>query len=106
MTKVSVYEDNAGGIACIVMEDGKLSNVVLDCEFWEDSPQEVKAALVDGLPYCRDYDPDNYGGTSMEDIAAEIAGANTLIAEATADGVEVYPEAMGCAGRRIFGVVR
>lgn len=103
--KVNVYENNAGGIACIVREGDKVSNVVLNCEMWEDSPEEIKSALMAGLPYCRDYDPDDCCGASMEDVALETE-AGELIAVATAGGVETYPDCMGIAGLKMLGECR
>lgn len=101
--KVNVYEDNAGGITCIVREGDKVSNVVLNCEMWENSPEEIKTDLMSGLPYCRDYDPDDCCGASMEEIASEIECNAELIAIATAEGVETYPDCMGIAGRKMLG---
>lgn len=104
--KVNVYENNAGGIACIVREGDKVSNVVLNCEMWEDSPEEIKSALMAGLPYCRDYDPDSCCGASMDEIASEIECNQEWIATVTPEGVETYPDCMGLAGRRMFGECR
>ena len=100
--KVNVYEDNAGGINCIVRDGDKIVNVVPNCEMWEDSPEEIKSALMSGLPYCRDYDPDDYCGAIMEDVALEIE-AGELIAVATAEDLETYPDCMGIAGRKMLG---
>ena len=103
MTTTKVYEDNAGGIAAIVRDSDRATNVVTGCELWEDTSDEIKAALRKGLPYCRDFNPDDCGGATMAEIAEEIERSN-WIATATAEGVELYPESMGNAGRRMFGV--
>lgn len=100
---VNVYEDNAGGIAAIVTDGERITNVVIGCELWEDSPEKIMAVLREGLPYCRDYDPDDCSGESMDEIA-EVIGRGDLIATATPEGVELYPESMGTAGRKMFGV--
>lgn len=100
---VKIYENNAGGITAIVRDGDCITNIV-GCELWEDTPEEIRAALREGLPYCRDYDPDDYSGATMAEVAEEIESGDDWIATATPEGVELYPESMGNAGRKMFGV--
>ncbi len=103
---VKFYEDNAGFISAVVCDgDGKIENVVSGCEQWtDDTPADVIAAAKKGLPYCRYYNSDDYCGATADELAAELADGAELIAEITPESVELYPDDMGIAGRRLFGV--
>lgn len=102
---IKFYEDNAGGIAAVVFdENGHVANVVCGCEQWTDTPDAVISAAQEGLPYCPDYDADEFEGIPVDCLAAELDARSELIAVITPDSVELYADDMGMAGRRLFGV--
>ena len=101
---VKVFEDNGGGIHAIVIKNAQITNIISGFEDGSMSKADFIAAAQIGFDYADDYDPDNYSGLTMEDVAAEIESSDDLIAEVTEDGVELYPEKMGCAGMGLFGI--
>ena len=102
--QVKVYEDNGGGIHAIVIKDAQITNIISGFESCSMSKADFISAAQVGFEYADDYDPDNYSGQKMEDVADEIASYDDLIAEITEDNVELYPEKMGCAGMGLFEI--
>lgn len=109
MSKITkIYEDNAGGIHAVVLEDGKVINVLTGLEF--EYTRENKLTGLDlihaaqsGFEYADDYDPDDYEGRSMEDVAEEIADTSDPIAYITLHKAELCYENMGSEGLYLFG---
>ena len=104
--KVSVYEDNGGMIHAVVMDGGEIKNIISGFEDETMSLDEFIAAAKTGFEWADEYDPENYSGLTMEQVAQEIIDLDDLIAEITPDGAEMYPEKMGTAGMILFGIER
>ena len=104
MMQVKVFEDNGGGIHAIVIKDAQITNIISGFEDGSMSKADFIAAAQIGFDYADDYDPDNYSGLTIEDVAAEMESSDDLIAEITEDSVELYPEKMGCAGMGLFEI--
>ena len=104
MMQVKVFEDNGGGIHAIVIENAQITNIISGFESCSMSKADFIEAARIGFDYADDYDPDNYSGLTMSDVADEIASYDDLIAEITEDSVELYPEKMGCAGMGLFEI--
>ena len=104
--KVSVYEDNGGMIHAVVMDGNEIKNIISGFEDETMSRDEFVDAAKTGFEWADDYEPENYSGLTMEQVAQEISGLDDLIAEITPDGVDLYPEKMGTAGMILFGIER
>lgn len=102
--QVKVYEDNGGGIHAIVIKDAQITNIISGFEDGSMSKADFIEAARIGFDYADDFEPDNYSGQKMEDVADEMASYDDLIAEITEDSVELYPEKMGCAGMGLFEI--
>lgn len=102
--KVSVYEDNGGMIHAVVMDGNEVKNIISGFEDETMSRDEFVDAAKTGFEWADDYEPENYSGLTMEQVAQEISGLDDLIAEITPDGVDLYPEKMGTAGMILFGI--
>ena len=104
MMQVKVFEDNGGGIHAIVIKDAQITNIISGFEDGSMSKADFIEAARIGFDYADDFDPDNYSGLTMEDVADEMASYDDLIAEITEDNVDLYPEKMGCAGMGLFEI--
>lgn len=102
--KVNVYEDNGGMIHAVVMDGNEIKNIISGFEDETMSRDEFVDAAKTGFEWADDYEPENYSGLTMEKVAQEIIGQDNLIAEITADSVELYQEKMGLAGMILFGI--
>lgn len=100
MFTAKVYENNAGCIYAVVRKNEDLTNIVSGLEA-DDGVSVIKAAQ-EGFPYADDYDPDNYSGASMNEVAAELDSTAAWIATITSNSVELYEKDMGCAGKKLF----
>ena len=99
-----IYEDNAGNIFVIVEDgEGRVLNLIqLPSDITED---ELRAACKKGWPDADPYDPDDYCGKSMDEMAIEIANekGTNLIAEITGYSMPIiFPDVMGLAGQKLF----
>lgn len=104
MMQVKVFEDNGGGIHAIVIKNAQITNIISGFEDGSMSKADFIEAAQIGFDYADDFDPENYSGLTMEDVAAETESSDDLIAEITEDSVELYPEKMGCAGMGLFEI--
>lgn len=104
--QVNVFEDNGGGIHAVVMDDNEIKNILSGFEDETMSRDEFIDAAKAGFEWADEYEPENYSGLTMEQVAQEIIEQDDLIAEITADSVELYPEEMGIAGMILFGIER
>ena len=102
--QVKVFEDNGGGIHAIVIKNAQITNIISGFEDGSMSKANFIEAAQIGFDYADDFDPENYSGLTMEDVAAETESSDDLIAEITEDSVELYPEKMGCAGMELFEI--
>lgn len=99
-----IYEDNAGNIFVIV-EDGEnriLNLIQLPADITED---ELRAACKEGWPDADPYDPAEYGGKSVSEMAIEIANERetNFIAEIAGYSMPIiFPDVMGMAGQKLF----
>ena len=106
MTKF--YEDNGGQIHALVYgPDGALQNYLCGFEHDNFPVEELLQAALLGFPEADTYDPDDYYGTTLDE-QAEWFDANPrdcdLIAEVSDNQISIYPNAMGIAGRILFGL--
>lgn len=102
--QVKVYEDNGGGIHAIVIKDAQITNIISGFEDGSMSKADFIEAAQIGFSDAYEFDPDNYSGLTMDDVAAEIESYDDLIAEITEGSVTLYPEKMGCAGIGLFEI--
>ena len=102
--KVNVLEDNGGMIHAVVMDGDEIKNILSGFEDQTMNRDEFIDAAQAGFEWADEYEPENYSGLTMEQAAQEIIGQDDLIAEITADSVELYPEKMGCAGMGLFEI--
>ena len=102
--QVKVFEDNGGGIHAIVIENAQITNIISGFEDGSMRKSYFIESAQTGFAYADDFDPDNYSGLTMEDVADEMASYDDLIAEITEDNVELYPEKMGSAGMGLFEI--
>lgn len=102
----SFYEDNAGQIFCFVFNNqGDAINLI---RIPDETPfEELLMACKYGWPDADTYDPDNFGGKSIEEVQNEfeLSNGDCLIAEAINDQEPMlYPCRMGIAGKKLFQV--
>ncbi len=108
--KTLFYEDNGGGIHALVFdEDGSVSNYLTGFQLdnWDVGELLRSAAL--GFEDADEYDPDEFNGTSLTAMFEEIVHSDAveppmLIAEVSREEINIYPGAMGMAGRKLFGL--
>lgn len=107
---VKIYEDNGGGIHAVVRTDGTVINCLTGLEYEYTRENNLTGAdLIDaakgGFEYADDYDPDDFDGTSLEDMVASVENepSTSLIAEITADSVDLDYSRMGAEGHYLFG---
>ena len=101
MKKVNVYEDNGGQIHAVVMDGENVANIISGFEDGALSTAEFVDAARCGFEGADAYECDEI---SMEDAAKEIDKIDDLIADITADEVELYINKMGVAGEILFSV--
>lgn len=99
-----IYEDNAGNIFVIVEDgEGRVLNLIqLPADITEE---ELRTACKEGWPDADPYDPDDYCGKSMDEMAIEIANerATNYIAEIAGYSMPIiFPDVMGLAGQKLF----
>lgn len=108
--KTLFYEDNGGGIHAIVLNDyGNVSNFLTGFQMDNWDVGELLRSAVLGFEDADEYDPAEHGGVSLIGIFDEIVHSNSsespkLIAEISRKEINIYPGAMGLAGRVLFGL--
>lgn len=107
---VKIYEDNAGGIHAVVRTDGQITNFFTGLEFeYTEENHLTGADLIEaakgGFEFADNYDPDEFGGKSLEDVVSEVEAedTNTLIAEVAQDKATLYYDRMGAEGHYLWG---
>jgi hypothetical protein len=107
--KTNFFEDNGGMIHAFTLEDGSVKNYLHGFEqsAWDVGELLRSAAL--GFEDADPYDPDEFGGVTLEEMYHEIAESDeietpALIAEISPEWIALYPKAMGAAGRVLFGL--
>lgn len=98
------YEDNAGNIFVIVEDgEGRVLNLIhVPDDITED---ELKDVCKAGWPDADPYDPAEYNGKLLEEMALEIANekATNYIAEIAGYSMPIiFPDVMGMAGQKLF----
>lgn len=116
MIETRVYENNGGGLIAITREDGTITGVYAGFEYEPCmKPADFIREAAEGFAYADPYDCDDWGGLSMEEVAAEVedgdperAENDELVAVITggqgSQSVELYTDRMGYAARRLLGV--
>ena len=97
-----IYEDNAGFIHAIIRHGDNIINVITGLEQDDIPYNEFINAARWGFEDADEYDPDEYGGKSMEDVANEITSCFDPVAEITSDHIELHLSRMGLAAKRLF----
>ncbi len=118
------YETNGGTIQAVTRDgSGRVVAVVGDLEQLRGEGESILKAAREGWPYADDFDPEQWGGLSMDEAAEEIEAAAhapygqergaDLIAETHPvpsaytprqyiESVTFYWESMGYAGKDLF----
>lgn len=103
--KVKVYEDDGGQLHAVISESGTVVNIISGFEDGTISSSDFIEAAQNGFFYADEYDPHNYNGANIEDVAAELDESSDLISEITPNFVELYTDKMGAAGRILFDLI-
>lgn len=101
-TYVKFYEDNAGGIQAVVVQDNKVTNVILGLEQEKWTADEIIAEAQRAFPEAYPYDM--FDHDVPMNMMAEDVQKGDLIAEIKPLVVTLYPSQMGCAGRKLFNL--
>lgn len=110
---VNFYENNGGGICAVVEEDGKAVKVLAGFEYGSFNTAELVDDAADGFPNADEYNPDEWNGLTLEEAAEEVAEGgpgNEWIATISGTSycekaVTLYPDSMGYAGKKLFGLL-
>lgn len=115
MIETRVYENNGGGLSAVVRNDGTITGVFAGFEYEQPTTAAFVQAAAEGFPDADPYDPDDWGGLTIEQAAEEIEEGRPewvegpeLVAVITggqgSQSVELYTDRMGYAARRLLGV--
>ena len=103
MLSYQVLEDNGGGLHLAVFDDDSCIWFASGYEHHPDSLQEDIAALQDNHPVADKWEsnlPNGYTAQQLYDELTSYEYGWQIIA----DDAGVYPERMGAAGQRAFGL--
>ena len=103
MTKVSIYEKE-GKLRAIVETNGRVSNIVVGLEHSRIPAEDFISVAQYGFLYSERYECSDYNGLPMQDAADAIRSTESLIAEISDEEVNVFYDAMGAAGRKLFAL--
>ena len=104
MTKVNVYENNGGMILAVVLDGERAINIIGGFEDGALSTAEFVEAAQGGFEYADEYEPENFGGFSIEEATESIESGSDLIAEVTANDYQVHTNKIGIAGSKLFSI--
>lgn len=100
----TIYENNGGCIIAVIKNGTKITNIVAGIEQADTTPAQIIEAMINGFEDADQYDPDNFGGADILEVADELEQSADIIADNTGSDVTMYTDAMGAAGRNLFGI--
>lgn len=107
MIETLVFEDNGGQIHAVVIQERIITNIVDGFEHGGFTTAEFVWEAQHGFAYADEFDPNENGGSSMEQVFYDMMYYSTdydLIAEISEDDILLYPKSMGTAGKILFGL--
>lgn len=111
--EVNFFENNGGGLSAVVKENDKFVKVLTGFEYGNFNTAEFFDDAADGFPNADPFEPNDWGGLTLEEAAESVSNedvGNTLIATVNRNcrlrSMVLYPDDMGYAGRKLFGLLR
>lgn len=104
MSKTELYENNNGMLNAIVYKNNVVINIIGGFEDGKITAAEFIGAAYEDFFFADDFEPDNYMGLSINEVADEITSNDELVAEITDDYITLYTRKMGFAAKHLFGL--
>lgn len=102
MSKSELYENNAGGLNVIVYKNDVVTNIIGGFEDGKITASQFIEAALEDFYFADDFEPENYMGLSINEVAEEIKNNDELVAEITDDYITLYTRNMGYAAKSLF----
>ena len=111
--EVNFFEDNGGGLSAVVKENDKVVKVLTGFEYGNFNTGDFIDDAANGFPNADEFDPNDWNGLTLEKAAEEVSNhcigidlIATVGRNCRSKSVTLYPDDMGYAGRRLFGLLR
>ena len=101
--EVNFFENNGGGLSAVVKENDKVVKVLTGFEYGNFNTGDFIDDAANGFPNADEFDPNDWNGLTVGKAADLIA---TVGRNCRSKSVTLYPDDMGYAGRKLFGLLR